>query len=257
MSVALATTFHPRGEIGRLQRLYPQLQALYDHIIISMPPVAGQEDVEQVKSLQGVVAFVNDEWPKGRYMALKAVSETDADYVQYADMDRLLRWLETRPDELRQTVNHIQQSEYLVIGRTEQAWATHPQAMFQTEHIINRVFSTLLGQEMDFGAGSKGLNRAAVKYLVQHAAQDRALGADTEWAILLHHAGFRVEGVCVDGLDWEIPDQHQEHAADSDRQQVMIAAYDSDAERWSFRVGVAAQIIEAGLDAWMREVEKD
>lgn len=256
MTIALATTFHPRGETGRLERMYPQLQALYDHIIVSLPPVAEPEDVEQVKALPGVVAFVNDEWPKGRYMAIKAAAETGADYVQYADMDRLLHWFETRPDELRQTVDCIRQSEYLVIGRTDAAWATHPQAMIQTEAIINRVFSTLLGQEMDFGAGSKGLSRAATEYLVQHAAQDRALGADTEWAVLLYHAGFRVEGILVDGLDWEIPDRYQEQAADSDRQQAMIASYDNNAERWSFRVGVAMQIVEAGMDAWMRELER-
>jgi hypothetical protein len=256
MTVALATTYNPRGEIGRLRRLYPQVQMLYDHIIISMPPLARPEDVEQVKALPGVVAFVNEEWPTGRYRALKAAVETKADYVQYADMDRLLRWIETRPAELRGTVDRIQQCEYLVIGRTEAAWATHPQAMVRTERIINRVFSMLLGQAMDFGAGSKGLSRAAVEYLVQYAAQDRALGADTEWSVLLYRAGFPVEGVLVDGLDWEIPDQHQEQASDAERQRAMVAAYDADADRWAHRVDVAIEIVEAGLDAWARELEK-
>ncbi|MCB9454652.1 MAG: hypothetical protein H6671_01550 [Anaerolineaceae bacterium] len=256
MMMALAATFHPRGEVGRLRRLYPQLMALYDHIIISMPPVAKPDDVEQVKTLPGVVAFVNDEWPQGRYMALRVAAETDADYVQYADLDRLLRWIETRPDELRRTVARIQQCQYLVIGRTARAWATHPQAMFQTERIINRVFSLLLGQEMDFGAGSKGLSRAALDYLVAHAARDRALGADTEWSVLLYRAGFPVESVLVDGLDWELPDQHQERAADTERQRAMIAAYDADADRWAHRVNVAVEIVEAGLDAWARVLEK-
>jgi hypothetical protein len=254
MSAVLATTYNPRGEINRLRRLYPLLQAIYADIVISMPPVARPEDVEAVKSLPNVRAFVNTEWPQGRYMALKKSLETDASHVHYADMDRLLRWVEIAPDELRQTAARVEKADCLVIGRTEQAWDTHPQALRQTEKISNSVFSALLGQELDLSAGSKGFSRRAVEFLMANTAPARAMGADSEWIVVLHRAGFQIESLLVNGLDWETADRYADHAADAETQRRAAESYDTDARHWAMRVGVALEIVQAGLDAWKREL---
>lgn len=252
MTVVLATTFNPRGEIGRLRRLLPELLAVYERVIVSLPPTAMPEDAAAIQALNGVHAFVNDDWQHGRYRALKTALESPAQAVHYADMDRLLRWVETRPDEWRQTVEQVRRADCLVIGRTAAAWETHPRAMFQAEDIINRVFSHLLGQTMDFGAGSKGFSRRAVEFLMANTRPERALGADTEWPVLLHRAGFAVQPVFVDGLDWESADRYQEQAADADIQRRFAQAYDEAAQNWAMRVAVTREIIEAGLDALRR-----
>ncbi len=256
MSVVLATTYHPRGEINRLRRLYPLLQAIYTDIAISMPPHAHSEDVEAVKALPNVRAFVNTEWPQGRYMALKKSLETDASHVHYADMDRLLRWVEIAPDELRQTAERIEQSDCLVIGRTEQAWDTHPQALRQTEKISNSVFSALLGQELDLSAGSKAFSRRAVEFLMVNSLPARAMGADSEWIVVLHRAGFKVESLLVNGLDWETADRYSDQAADAETQRRAAEIYDTDAQHWAMRVGVALEIVQSGLDAMRRELKR-
>lgn len=252
MSVALAATFHPRGEIGRLEKLYPVLRGVYSDIVISLPPTTASGDVARIQRLNSARVFVNADWSHGRYMALKTALERGPDYIHYADMDRLIRWTETRFAEWRAVVERVQQCECLVIGRTVSAWATHPRAMVQTEQIINHVFSNLLGQTLDFGAGSKGFSRAVAAFILANSQPGRAIGTDAEWPILAYRGGFRVEGVFVDGLDWEIPDQHQDVPASAERQRQMAIAYDADAANWAHRVQITIEVVEAGLDALQR-----
>jgi hypothetical protein len=225
---------------------------VYANVVVSLPPWAKGEDVSAIEALGGVRVHLNDEWSHGRYMALKLALETDAGHIHYADMDRLLRWVETRPDEWRQAVNIIQEADCLIMGRSEQAYQTHPQALVQTEQISNRVVSALVGQPMDVSAGSKGFSRRAVELLMANTEPGRAMGTDGEWTVLLHRAGFRVDYLAVDGLDWESADRYQEQAADGARQRQMAAEYDADARNWAARVQVALEITQAALDAWQR-----
>jgi hypothetical protein len=71
---------------------------------------------------------------------------------------------------------------------------------------------------------------------------------------LLHRAGFRVQGVLVDGLDWEIPDQYQDKAADLERQMALAKEYDEKVANWRRRVGDTVNVFAAGLDALQREL---
>lgn len=252
MSVALATAWNPRGELARFERLYPQLASVYRRLVVTLPPDVDSAVVAALESMERVQPLVTPEWSSGRYLALKTALETGVDYIHYADFDRLLRWVETRPAEWRQTVQVVVLSDCLVIGRTAQAWATHPQALQQTEAISNAVFSQLLGQNLDLSAGSKGFSRAAVEMLMANTQPGQALGADSEWIVILHRAGVPIETVQADGLDWETADRHQVAAAGFDAQQAAAARYDQESANWAMRVGVAAEIVRAGLDAMQR-----
>jgi hypothetical protein len=256
MTVTLAATYNPRGEIRRLQRLYPQLQAVYSYIVISLPPWTTDEDLAVLDAFPGVQMALNVEWSHGRYTALKVALESDNLAIHYADMDRLLRWVETRPEEWQQTVRTVEQSDYLVIGRIEAAYATHPQALIETEQISNAVVSHLVGQALDVSAGSKGFSRRAVEFLMANSAPGRALGADGEWTVLLHRGGYRVDYLEVDGLDWESADRYQTQAADGNRQRQLAEEYDMEAENWAARVQVALEITQAALDAMQRTLEE-
>jgi hypothetical protein len=255
MSIALATPWNPRGELSRFVRLHSELLQVYAQIVITLPPDAAADVVDRLKSMERVQPIVTKAWPEGRYLALKSTLDTGADHIHYADFDRLLRWVETRPDEWRRTVQAVTQSHCLVIGRTKHAWATHPQAMQQTEAMSNAVISNLVGLELDLSAGSKGFSRAAVETLMANTQPQRAMGADSEWIIILHRAGFKVETMLVDGLDWETADRHQEAVADAQTQRVLAAEYDAVADNWQMRVGVAAEIIEVGLEAMSRPLK--
>jgi hypothetical protein len=81
------------------------------------------------------------------------------------------------------------------------------------------------------------------------------LGTDAEWPVLLQRAGYRIEQLLVDGLDWEIPDQHQERASGAERQAQLAVDYDADPQNWARRVEVALEIVTSGLEASRRTIE--
>jgi hypothetical protein len=64
-----------------------------------------------------------------------------------------------------------------------------------------------------------------------------------------------IEQLLVDGLDWEIPDQHQERASSAERQAQLAVDYDADSQNWARRVEVALEIVTSGLDASRRTIE--
>ena len=247
MTVTLAATYDPRGEMSRLQRFYPLFQAVYADIIISLPPHAPDADVTAIQHLPGADVFVNADWTHGRYGVLQKSLEKPGSHVHYVDLDRLLRWVELHEHEWRQTVGSVQQADCLVIGRTEWAWETHPQALRQTEKIPNRLFSSLLGQELDLSSGSKGFSREVVELILANTTVGRSLGTDAEWVILPQRAGYVLDTLLVNGLEWETTDRYRDTAADVETQKRLADAYDADPKNWEMRVGVAQEIVEMGL----------
>ena len=263
MNVTLASTWYPRGETNRLQLHINELRATYAQIIIITPPEKnlskrGLAEVSELNRLPGILVRQPDNWSGGRYAALQASLETNSSYIQYADLDRLLRWVETRPDEWLHTVDKIMSSDSLIIGRTPFAYQTHPAALVRTEAISNQVVSHFLGRFMDVSAGSKGFSREAADYIIAHTIPGRALGTDAEWPILLHQTGFQVDYIEVDGLDWESADRYKDHAAKQEDQLQAAIQYDADPRNWEHRVEIAREIVESALSivarqTWQRE----
>jgi hypothetical protein len=248
--------WHPRGEGERLRRYFPQLQALYARTVVSIPPDADADSAALLRSLEGVDVIDNG-WASGRHTVMAAALETGADFVHYVDGDRLIRWIETRPDELRRTVEAITRTDCLVIGRTAAAFATHPLAQQQTEKLSNDVFSAALGgRALDFSAGAKGFSRGAVEFLLRNSPPSGVMGTDSEWVVLLQRAGYRIDACEVDGLDWETADRYLPHAADAETQRRAAEAYDADPKHWSFRVAVVQEIIDAGFAALSRPLKE-
>ncbi len=259
--VILAATWNPRGEMPRLRRLMPILIQEYSGMVLILPPGAEAILVEEIQQLPGkqmsnwLRIDIQPSWSWGRYMALKEAVQVEADFIQYADLDRLLRWIETRPDEWRRTVESIQEWDCLVIGRTSQSMETHPQSLQRTEAISNQVVSHILGKAVDASAGSKGFSQRAARFLVDNTSPGRALGTDAEWPIMLQRAGMRVGALAVDGLDWETADRYQEQAASPEQQRQLAQAYDDDPRHWSYRVSVAAEITDIALEAAKRPID--
>ncbi len=253
MSITLATTWYPRGELSRFARFLPLLEERYAHIVICFIPSDDASIQEQFTS--GIYAadpriifIFNDRHRNGRYLALKGGLEAHASFIHYVDLDRLLHWVETRPEEWGQVVDLVEKHDCIIFGRTAQAMRTHPQALITTENTSNRVVSHVLGTPMDVSAGSKSFSRAAAAYLVEHGSPDNSIATDAEWPILLKNAGFGLHYVQVDGLDYESGDQFRSRAATPAEQQAAALLYDTDPAHWATRVDIADQIIAAALE---------
>jgi hypothetical protein len=229
------------------------LEAIYSGIAISLPPDVDRSIVDRLEELPFVSAVMTHDWSWGRYAALQRALEFDAARIQYADFDRLLRWVETNPAELLSTLDRSRESDCLIVGRTVAAYRTHPHALVQTEAISNRVVSYLLGLAVDVSAGAKVFSRAAAEFLVENCRPDsrdgHALGTDAEWPITLQRAGFIMNYLEVDGLDWETADRFMEEAAGLESQRLAAEAYDAEPQNWARRVAIAMEIVKCGFDA--------
>lgn len=250
MSVILACAWQPRGELSRLKRLWPTLQSIYAGCAVSIRHDTDSDAVEWMR-INGITVADYDDW-SGRHTVMKAALALDGSHIQYCDMDRMIRWVETRPDELRDSVLQLQKVDCMIFGRTEEAYLTHPRALHETEKLPNAFFSHWFGREMDLCAGSKGFSRSAAEYVLAHSADNDALRMDVEWPVLLKRVGFTWDYVEVNGLDWESADQFQDVASDRARQQEIADAYDENVKSWSLRVRVAQKIMDSGIEAISR-----
>lgn len=256
MTCILTTTWDPRGELGRLQRFYPQLQALYSGIVIVMPAHADADVIAAARLLPGAQIETVESWPSGRWACLKAALDLPGEIIQYADMDRLLRWIETLPEELAQTVAQLPEADFTIIGRTAAAFATHPQCMQLPEAALNAAFESWFGFAVDLPSGSKGISRKAGQYLLAHTLPANGLGTDAEWASLLFRADYKLNTLWVDGLDWETADRYRDTAADSETQRMAADLYDTDVSHWHYRASLNLEIMRAGLAALSRTTEQ-
>lgn len=255
MTLVLATAWKPRGELARFRKLLPVLNEDCLAIAVSLPPGTDPGLVQNLKSGRQILTTVTADWAHGRYEAMRLALETSASHILYVDFDRLLRWAEKQPDEWRQIARLVEGEDCVVIGRTPQAYATHPRSLVETEAISNEVVSYLVGQTMDVSAGCKGFSRRAAEFLLVNSVPGRALGTDGEWPVLLRRAGYVIKYKTVDGLDWESADRYQEEAADILRQRRQAEAYDQDARHWQRRVEVAAEIVTCALEAFQKNID--
>lgn len=254
MNISLASAWRPRGELRRFLRIWPHLDEVYTSIAISLPPGTDLAGLKPLQEQAKITLLVTQDWSWGRHAALSAAMESGPDTVHYADFDRLVRWVETRPAEWRRCLERISEADCTIVERSEAAWASHPQALRQTERIANIFMSHFLGQVYDLSAGSKGFSQRAARFILANSPESpgkpgRALGTDAEWPLLLHRGGFRLQSLQVDGLDWESADRYQEQAVSFDDQRLAAQAYDADPRNWGDRVRIAQEIIESGLDA--------
>ncbi len=247
--IIAASPWQPRGELARFVRYYPRLQSIFNGgLVVALPPTDSQAEVDTLNSLGVCHAFYDGY--NGRHLVVRMALETDAAFVFYCDMDRLIRWVELRPDELRETVQHAQTTDSLIIGRTPHAYATHSHTLIDTERIPNMMFSHYFGRAMDFSAGARGLSRRAAQLVMRHGADDEnALWMDAGWAVLVKRAGYAWDYVEVEGLDWETADRDLPQAATREQQQALTVIQDADAALWQMRARVAQQITEYGLRA--------
>jgi len=251
MKIVCASAWYPRGELSRFVGLIDHFETTYSGMAITLPPDADGKLIKRLTELGDFLhVSITPDWSWGRYSALQEGLIFPGSHIHYTDFDRLLRWVETRPDEWRRTVEIVRSSECLVIGRTELAYRTHPEAIRKTEAISNMVISHLLNKNVDVSAGSKGFSREAAEFLMENCQPGHALGTDGEWPLVLQRGGFDIDYLEVDGLDWESADRHRGEAASVDEQHKAAAIFDADPDHWKHRVDVAFEIVRSGLQAY-------
>lgn len=99
-----------------------------------------------------------------KYLSL--IEKYNHEHYHYCDLDRLVTWCLKNKEEIPVIKNLVTKYDYLIIGRTKEAFETHPIEWQKTEEISNKIFSFEFGQEADITAGSCGMSKEAVKNII-------------------------------------------------------------------------------------------
>lgn len=152
-----------------------------------------------------------------------------------ADLDHLLRWVETDAGELDDVLDAIPDADCTVIGRGPAAWAALPQRLAQTEAIVNHTFMLITGHRWDLMMAARGLSRRAAQLIVDTCTVDTA-GNDVSWPLLCERASLSMAYLEVNGLTYRTDRDWAEDRPDRS---------DDDPVAWAMRVRLASQCMDA------------
>ncbi len=214
--VALVTTLHdPTGRmVEPTRRLLTGLRELYEGIIVVPTSATSPLLLEAIsEATVQPLAESDGNIGVGRRHALRLGLGSGAQHLHYCDFDRILHWLGRYPQELVSVLQAIQRHDYLILGRTERAFASHPRVQRDTEAITNHAFSLWFGQSVDVSAGSCGVSRGAAELLLAGSTAPTN-ATDAEWPALVRMMeGRRVGYLETEGLEFETPDYYPEEIA--------------------------------------------
>lgn len=256
---AVVTVHDPGNRLFDLTRaLLPQVMPDYQSFVAYCSAPTDKMTLELLDNL-GAQVLHDAEMPLGaqylgqvRLAAIKAGLDAGASHIHLSDFDRLLHWQMTYPDELHAMVREIAANDFVVLGRTARAFATHPGYQVETERLANHVFELITGQSWDVLAGSRGMSREVGEWLLEHSTEQN-FGVDAEWpVILMSNPAFSVAYHPCEGLEFETPDRFPDEVAKAGGVQGWVAQRDRSPDAWASRIEFARWAAEAAVRAAAR-----
>jgi hypothetical protein len=151
------------------------------------------------------------------------------DVVLYSDVDHVLRWIASRPDEIHAALAAASTTDLLVVGRTDAAMGRSPRRLRDTERVVNHIYELMTGRRSDLMFAVRGLSPAAARVVVDECTED-TIANDVEWPLAVEAAGLDLGWFAADGLTYRV---RQDFDADADHR-------DHDPAEWIERIELAA-----------------
>ncbi|ROS77783.1 hypothetical protein EDF24_0545 [Curtobacterium sp. PhB130] len=159
----------------------------------------------------------------------------------YSDLDHVLRWLSTSPDEVERCLAR-RDHDLLVVGRSPVAMAAAPERLRRTEELVNHVYGLANGldERWDLMIAMRLMTRDAARTIVVDS-RETSIASDVTWPMLVSASGGTVGSFDADGIRFLARDDFGEEV---DRR-------DHDPEEWYRRMVTATAHIAAivGFDA--------
>ena len=239
-STAFATVLHDPEALlaGPLEAAAPGLAETFSGVAVSLTE-ATHPSIEQLMR-DGLGARVSRHPTgeafigQGRRHGVALALEWGTDRVLYADPDHMLHWLAAAGDELRRVLTVQPETGFLIVGRSERAFAAVPQRLQRTEGPINHAYELITGRRADLLSAVRRMDRAAARDIVAHSRVD-SLANDVAWPLLAEQLGHAVGYVEADGLLYRTIEQF---AAAED-------SYDLEPLQWIRRIEIAAEMAKA------------
>jgi hypothetical protein len=231
----ICVTHDPAGKNIRLvKKLGSFLNEIYNSMFITVSEETNKDLIDELEKNSFKIKIIPKKGAAhARREVLKFGLTDSTDHFHYCDFDRLLTWADRHRNELKSIVDEITSQDYLILGRTERAFITHPIEWIETEKITNKIFSLELGQEADVTAGSCGFSRQSAQ-LISDNSKDKM--TDAEWPMIVHRIGkMKVGYKAVEGLEY------REEVNGYTRQV-------NDSEKWFGRVRLCYIISESAIN---------
>lgn len=200
MVLALLATIHdPDGNNYEYFKKYSKcLNEIYDRVYITVSDKTDKNYINLIKKSKFNVKVIPKKGAADARRNVIMLGLTgDCDYYHYCDFDRILTWIKYNIEELKNIRSHICKYEYLILGRTESAFLSHPIEWIETENLTNKMFSYYFEKNVDITAGSCAFSKLSAQ-LISKYSQD--IVTDGEWPIIIMKKNNNIGYMQVDGL---------------------------------------------------------
>lgn len=205
--ILLSIVHDPEGHLlSAAKQHLPDVVNLFDGAIFN---TTSQTDGRLQELLSSLATYNRVEPASGisnaRRQALRdSLDKTNGNHFFYCDLDRLLHWQMTYPDELMKTIPKVEMFDFTVLCRTRLAWRSHPFLQRVTEWACNFVFSTFKmgGYYVDILAATRGISRE-VGHAIVSTSRANGCAVDAEWPAIARAGNWYVADVYVNGLGYE------------------------------------------------------
>lgn len=242
--VALVGVMHdPDGRLYRTMcGVLPRLLSLFAANYVVVSASTRWEVTEELTRLG--IRTQREEMPgvgAARRQAVALARRGGHTAMLYCDLDRSLHWAQHYPVELAATRDSVGAVEFLVVGRTARAFATHPRVMTETEALANHVFALAHGRVWDLCAAACGLSAQAADVVLRES-RVVGFGTEAEWPVLALRHGLTAGYVAVEGMEYETPDRFPEEVAAAGGLAAWTEVQSLAPANWVQRLGLALDI---------------
>jgi hypothetical protein len=198
----LTVTHDPEGRNKEhFKKVHKALEDIYSNIFITISDQSSPELIREIEKSNFKIKIIPKKGAaEARREAVKFGITGYNPYFHYCDFDRILTWGNNHLNELKKVVADIPNHHYLILGRSERAFQTHPIEWMETEKITNKIFSLEYGQEADITAGACSFSRECAEHLNRYSKERMT---DAEWPMIIHRIGkLDVHYRAVEGLEY-------------------------------------------------------
>ncbi len=250
-TLLLATVHDPHGRmLAALDERGPMLEQ-YGEVLVTATDATDNRLLRRLDEFGAIIVPSGLEPVGGSMRALlRAAVATERSSYLYCDFDRWLHWSGTFPRELEGVPARITlefpNAWYVCIGRTERAFASHPEVQRVAEWATNRALEIASGRYLDATGGACWVSREGATVIL-HASHEETKATDLEWpALILNADPLRLGGLLVDGLEFETAEFYEQDARQLGGVAAWVHATYETPRMWQERLRLAADSV-AGL----------
>jgi hypothetical protein len=142
--------------------------------------------------------------------AVDQINNPALDFIFYIDFDRLIHWVLHFPKELKDVFLNFKGYDFLHIGRSKRAFATHPPTQQKTEYITNKIGSKAIGfsEIRDIISVCFIINKRLAEKII-NMDHITTMGFYGTWPLVFWQWAETKEYIEVGGLEWETPDKYE------------------------------------------------